>query len=145
MALIRHRVEGNFLVVQDTIENADPSVMLHFGPLSASLEAMFDLGWKITCDGKIRSIHSECKYRFYLELNGRRYRLGSISRRELDGARSFQPFIRRNCVCATTPDITLSLSPLDLLMRQYPARKIVPMIGNMTIKEFVRQHIAADL
>lgn len=138
-------IDGEFLFIQSEIVEADPDVVLRFGPLSSPLSSLFIDGWRIVCSGKVKSIYSNVMHRFYLEKGGDGYRIGSISPHNLSTASSFQPFIKQNRLFSLSPDVRLALSPLDALLRQYPKAKKTVMIGNMTAKEFVRAEVVAAM
>ena len=131
-----HTVENYFTATETTVGDEAKNVILHFGPLSASLISLFEDGWYLICNGQKRSRFSYSKYRIYLTRNGKSYKLGSISQDELNNATSLVPFLKRNIECASVAERKEYDQFQDLRIK-YPKPKKEVMIGNMTLREYV--------
>lgn len=156
MIRVSHGVDG-FHAIQESLCLNDMGVQIRFGPLSSSLEELYDRGFRLECRGYRRPMSSPAKEQ--IELVGRRlntvssnsrpsWRIGKIFYSSLLEVETLVPFIngknlyplsQTTMIHEFLPAIKSNIEKLEELADYHQKRtnSVDGMVGNQTFDEWL--------
>lgn len=145
LVIVQRSSDNYWSAVQRAVDPADDPV-IQWGPLSAPLSQLLNCGWELRAAGSVWSDKHGAKAKVGLSRKGEWWGLGAIRHSELYEGFALSDAIKachlkRPTVQTFEVARNTTEEAFQTLLETYPRRKRTPMMGNMTLKEWVKKEL----